>query len=161
MWLLSHMKTRELQNKVIRKQQDILIILMADTPVNTKEWKMKMKKGCHGKQWYHGRQNGRNKGKAQKSWYCLLFTTSKLMSTIMPKTVPERIKDKNKTSINVTLAKVPSNLCAIHAKWVKIIPKWIKSDESASGLDNNATLQHNKREDSSRAWWRRWCMRRG
>ena len=48
------------------------------------------------------RQNGRNKRKTQKSSSCLLFTTSTLTSTIMPKTVPERIKDKNKTSINVT-----------------------------------------------------------
>ena len=31
------------------------------------------------------------------------------------------------------MAKVPSSLCAIHAKLVKIIPKWIKSDESTSG----------------------------
>ena len=31
-----------------------------------------------------------------------LFTMPTLMSTTMPKTVPERIKDKNETSIDVT-----------------------------------------------------------
>ena len=42
------------------------------------------------------------------------------------------------------MAKVPSNLCTIHAKQVKIIPKWIKPGESTSGSDNNAMLQCNK-----------------
>ena len=43
MTTISH-KNQELQNEVIRKLQDIVHILMADMPVNTKEWKIEMKK---------------------------------------------------------------------------------------------------------------------
>ena len=37
----------------------------------------------------------------------------------MPETVPEMIKDEKENSINDCMAKVPSNLCAIHVKQVQ------------------------------------------
>ena len=52
--------------------------------------------------------NGRNKRKAQKNWYQLIFTTFTLSehhhAKRTPKclTVPEIIKDKNETSIGGT-----------------------------------------------------------
>ena len=88
------MKVKKLQDEIIIKLQDLIIMLMINMPVTAKERGMKMKKKemennnvvtCHldeeGVSWKTMLQwhtNSRNKRKAQKSWYHLLFTTSTL-----------------------------------------------------------------------------------
>ena len=60
----------------------------------------------------------------------------------MPKTVPERIKDENETSIDVTWLRYhPSSVLSMLNKSKSYLNG---SDKSTSGSDNNALLQHNK-----------------
>ena len=108
------MKTRELQNEVIKNLWDILIILMADTAVNTKEQKMKKEEMendnevmCHeeGMSWKTTilwQAKWQKQKESTEELVLSLFTMSTLMSTTMSRALPERIKDENETSINVT-----------------------------------------------------------